>query len=395
MRTHTTLALILVVLASVQLSLAQIELILTPVIARVHSVAPFTIEILDELNQKAEILYQPRPLLKPTKYPADQLKGLESGDLIQANVYSHLYDAGELAIGTGIKDIKKLDRSAKASYASKGVLLYYAPVRNSPNSYLTIYRDGTVLCHDTPGNEMANKHLSEAELKALKRDYFAGQIDQIPSDPSINDGPGLFLFIDRNQKLDVKNPSVRLRTFLARLDSMIEGYIRDSTYRIRYIKRVAIKDWQYGDILPLDLAGGGDGRSYLDQNMERLSRIKAPPAFFKEAEDYDRGEGNFYLYKGKLYWFTFPQCTIAPTGSWACVRVAELPYGKLRDDVWGYTQWPSHLGLKLSAVPEQGLDIPKEEYDKHREFYNSLLLGSRFRYREGDYLFLGVQVNYR
>lgn len=377
-------------------SVTQLEENLSPVIARVHSLEPFTIEILDELKQEGEILYDPRPFTKPSKYSADDLKGLQSGDIILANTYLHLYEAGELAIGTGIKNIKKLDRTARAKYAGKGVLLYYAPVRNSPNSYLTIYRDGTVLCHDLPGNDMGNKHLTAAKLNRLKTLYFAGQINHTPSDPSINEyGPGLFLFIDRNQKLDVKNPSARLQTFLARLDSLIESYVQSSTYRIRYIKRVAIKDWQYADILPLDLAAGENGDVYREQNLERLSRIKPSPAFFKEAEDYDRGRGDFYRYKDKIYSFTFGSCTYIPTGSWACFRATELPYGKLKDNYWGYTEWPSHLGIRLSAVPQQGLDIPKREYYKNREFYSSLLLGSRFRYREGDNLLLGVQVNYR
>jgi hypothetical protein len=377
-------------------SVSQLEESLSTVIARVHSVEPFTIEVLDDLKQKDEILYYPRPFIKPSKYSADDLKGLQSGDVILADTYSHLYDASELALGTGIKNIKKLNRRARVRYAMKGILLYYAPVRNSPNSYLTIYRDGIVLCHGMPGNEMANKHLTEAKLNRLKSAYFAGQINHISSDTSITEyGPGLFLLIDRNQRLDVKNPSARLQGFLARLDSMIESYIQSATYRIRYIKRVAIKDWVYAEILPLDLAGGENGDVYLNQNIERLSRIKASPAFFKEAEDYDRGEGNFYRYKGKLYSFTFGACTDKPTGSWSCVRVAELPYGRLRDNYWGYTEWPNHLGVRLSAVPQQGLDIPKTEYYKHREFYTSLLWGSRFRYREGDCLFLGVQVNYR
>jgi hypothetical protein len=362
----------------------------------VHSIEPFTIEILDDLKQRDEILYYPRPFIKPSKYSIEDLKGLQSGDVILADTYSHPYDAGELALGTAIKNIEKLSPTAKARYARKGILLYYAPVRNSPNSYLTVYRDGTVLCHDLPGNEMANKHLTPAQLHRLTREYFSGQINHMPSDPAINEyGPGLFLFIDRNQKLDVKNPSARLQTFVARLDSIIERYIQSATYRVRYMKRVVIKDWQYADILPLDLAAGEKGKLYLAENFERLSGIRPLPSFFKEAEDYDRGRGDFYRYKYKIYSFTFPICTNKLTGSWACFRATELPYGELKDNYWGYKEWPSDLGLKLSTVPQQGLDIPKTEYYKHREFYKSLLLGSNFRFREGDYLFQGVQVNYR
>lgn len=376
-------------------SVTQLEASFSRVIARVHSVEPFTIEFLDDLTQKDEILYNPRPFIEHMRSSADDLKGLQRGDVILADTYSYSYGSVELAIGIGIKNIRKLNRAARVRFEKKGVLLYYAPVRNSPTSYLTVYRDGTVLCQDMPGNGISNKHLTKAELNGLKSEYFVQQINRIPSDAGISEyGPGIFLSVDHYQKLDINNPPAKFETFLARLNSMIESYVQSATYRIKYIRRADIKDWQYGDILPLDLAADENGRAWLNQNLEKLSRIKPSPAFFKEAEDYDKGRGDFYHYKGKIYSFTFPICTDRPTGSWACFRAAELPYGKLRDNYWGYKVWPSDFGVRLSAVPNEGLDISKDEYYKHKVFYTSLLLGSRFTYREGDYLFQGVQVNY-
>ena len=369
----------------------------SPIIARVLSTDPFIIETVEDLTNGKGAFYAPRPINRNIKYSPDEIKQLQYGDIISANVYSYLYDAGELALGTGIKNVRRLGQQAKSKYNEAGFLIYYLRLTNNPNSYVTIYRDGTVLCHDTAGNYITNKTLSNGELKKLILEFAAEGIDHLPSDSKLKESdPSLISSIGKYQQLKLTNPSPNLKRILERLDALIEGYISKATYRISYFRRFVIKDWPYENIIALDEITDSFGNAYRYKHQVRLSEIKPSTSFMEEAVETCKDSCVLYRYKNKLYaFYLFETCTDGTAGTWACFRATELSFGKIDSNTnWGYIDWPSNVGLKLNAVGKDGLDIPADEYTKHSAFYTQLLFGSRFMYKQGDYIYQGVNTRY-
>ena len=245
--------LVLVVLSTASPCEGSTQTTGSPIIARVLSTDPFIFETLEDPTNGRSALYTPRPISGNIKHSPDEIKHLRYGDIISATVYSYLTAGRELGIGTGITNVRRLDQQAKSEYSKTGFLIYYLRLTNNPNSYLTIYRDGTVLCHDTPGNYITNKVLSKGELRKLVVEFAAEGIDDLPSESTLKEtDPTLISSIGRYQQLDLTNPSPNLKRFLARLDTLIEGYISEATYRISYYRRFLIKDWPYANIIALD-----------------------------------------------------------------------------------------------------------------------------------------------
>lgn len=365
------------------------------VIARVLSTDPFIVEIIKDPTRG--ILYDPRPVIRNIKHVPEEISQLGYGDVISASVYAYQYAAEEMGFGTGFRNIRKLNEQTKSRYARKGFLFHYARVTNSPNSYLTIYRDATVLCHDTPGNYFTNKVLSNRELKRLLSEFTAAGINRLPSETNLKDfSPALISSVGRCQQLNITNPSPNLKRFLSRLDSLIERYINSATYRISYYRRFVIKDWPYESILPLDEITDTFGDAYRYKHRDRLSRIKPPASLIEETSETCKDYCVLYRYKNKVYGVNLlASCSDGTAGTWACFRVVQLSFGKIDNTTnWGYVDWPSELGLRLEDVPKAGLDIPAGEYRKHREFYTRLLYGSRFMYKDGNYIYQGVSTRY-
>lgn len=368
----------------------------SPVIARVLSTDPFIIELIEEPG--SGLVYNPRPIIRNIKHDAKEISQLEYGDVISASTYFYQYDGGEIALGTGFRNVRKLSEQAKYKYDRKGFLFHYSRVTNSPNSYLTIYRDGTVLCHDTAGNYITDKVLSDRELKKLIFEFTAESIDRLPSETKIKENdPALISSFGKYQQLDLTKPSPNLKRFLARLDSLIEGYINSATYRISYYRRFIIKDWSYGNIIALDEITDTFGVTYRYKHQDRLSQLKPLTSLMRETAEDCVDSCALYRYKNKLYGVNLSaSCSDGTAGTWACFRAVQLSFGKIDSETnWGYIDWPSGPGLRLSDVPKDGLDIPAGEYMKHREFYTRLLSGSRFMYKEGNYIYQGVNTRYR
>lgn len=366
------------------------------VIARVLSTDPFLIELIEEPG--SGVVYNPRPVIRNIKHVPEEISQLRYGDVISANTYFYTYDAGELAIGTGFRNVRKLSDHAKSKYDRKGFLFHYLRVTNNPNSYLTIYRDGTVLAHDTPGNYITNKVLSNRELEKLISEFTSSNIDRLPSESKLRDtDPTLISSVGKFQQLALTEPSPNLKRFLARLDSLIQRYIDSATYRLSYYRRFLIKDWPYESIIALDEITDTFGTAYRYKHQDRLSQIKPSASLMRETAETCVDSCVLYRHKNKLYGVNLLDgCSDGTAGTWACFRVVQISFGKIDEKTnWGYIDWPVQLGLKLSDVPKDGLDIPAGEYMKHREFYTRLLSGSRFMYKSGDYIYQGVNTRYR
>ena len=374
-------------------SSAQISQADSRVIARVLSTDPFIIELIEE--PASGLIYNPRPVVRNIKHVPEEVSQLRYGDVISASTYIYHYDAGELAIGTGFRNVRKL---SKAKYDRKGFLFHYLRVTNNPNSYLTIYRDGTVLSHDTPGNYITNKVLSDRELKKLISEFKADKLDRLPSETNLKDtDPALISSLGKYQQLDLTKPSPNLKRFLDRLDALIQRYVDSATYRISYYRRFLIKDWPYESIIALDEITDTFGTAYRYKHQDRLSQIKPSASLMQETAENCIDGCVLFRHKNKLYGVNLLEaCTDGTSGTWACFRIHQLSFGKIDEKTyWGYINWPTEPGLRLIDVPKDGLDIPASEYKKHREFYTRLLSGSRFMYKEGDYVYQGVNTRYR
>ncbi len=369
----------------------------SPIVARVLSTDPFLIETVEDPTKGSSAFYAPRPISRNIQHSTAEIMQLRYGDIITGRVYSYLYDAGELALGTGIRNIRKLGEQAKAKYNKKGFLLSYARLTNTPNSYLTIYRDGTILCQDTPGNYIENKILSNDELKKLISEFEAEGINDLPFEAKLKEfDPALISSIGKYQQLGLANPSPNLKRFLARLDSLIDKYINSATYRITYYRRFLIKDWPYENIIALDEITDSFGNDYRYKHQARLSLIKPSASFIEETVETCKDSCFLYQYKNKLYaFYLLNSCTDETGGTWACFRATELAFGKIDSTTnWGYIDWPTDVGVRLSEIPKDGLDIPADEYIKHSAFYTRLLTGSRFMYKEGNYIYQGINTLY-
>jgi len=303
-------------------------------------------------------------------------------------------------------NLRRVAAKEREKYKRRGFLISYQFNDKSTINQINIFRDGTMILNSSRGNGM-RRHLSPTHLAAFERLYrkdVNSKTNYEAGDDYLK--PRISLNFRRYQYFLIENNSDALGQLIAELNKLIDESVRNATYSIHYRWRFHVKDWQFGEVLPLDLVAGKD-RSYLDQNWERLSKTMAPKAFFEEAkESSDEMNPNLYRYKDKIYKFEFATCTNRPTGSFACFRawptMKDKPSGEF---TWVYKDWPADLEAKLRNIPlnvknedpsfnNNGLTIGKNDFELHREFYLSLVR-QRGWYKEGDYVFADVIVKFR
>jgi len=270
---------------------------------------------------------------------------------------------------------------------------------------MTIYRDGTL---DIATNYSGGlrRQLSEDDLKALEKAFFAGGTDKVESSKSDEWFKlGLTSIFGRYRNFAIDQAAKKEIAFTSFLDDLIQKQMSTAIYRINCRWRFLIKDWKYGDMLPLDEAVD---RRYRGVHRETLSKINVPSELWDEARERS-GEVNlyFYRYKGGLYTIQFGTCTDGSTGTFACFLAAGG--GKPVEDgrVWGiFEEWPNDLQIKLADIPAEGaminsngysngfgkgVEIPKSDVQKHSEFFKRFFNGGA-SYREGEYIYSGLQV---
>jgi hypothetical protein len=252
------------------------------------------------------------------------------------------------------------------------------------------------------------RKLSKRKLDAIEKAFFDKRTDKIESTKTTEEylTVGLTTIFGKYRDLRIDESSKNDVAFLSFLNDLIQKQMLTAKYRINYRWRYRIKDWQYGDVFPLDQASD---RGYLNEHWKTLSETMAPSTLFEEAKErlYEKHDPDayayFYRYKGRLYSVEFPTCTNRPTGSWACVRVSEL--GKRLEDgrIWmSFDEWPKDLRVKLEEIPRSGLisnetrfgtgiEVPESDVEGHRAFFERLLRGSPI-YREGEYIYYDLKV---
>src|SRR5262249_55761279 len=183
------------------------------VVARVLSTEPFRVEILEDPHgtlreaRSQTAVYKPHPIITPISESSDEVKDLRYRDIVTASVGFALTGETELGSQSTFGNIRRVTPPRAKQYNTRGFLIYYRPVRNRPQSYLTIYRDGTVLCHDRQGNEMRHRRLSSSDRTRLIRTAEDAHLDRLVSDERLDEhAPGLILSVTKYQQFRLTNP---------------------------------------------------------------------------------------------------------------------------------------------------------------------------------------------
>lgn len=389
-------------------------------IARVVSTEPFMLEYVDDWYRHQSEGSNDYGFATDTNPQArtEDVSKFKLGDIISGEFCVPLIDncppavnvwqpGEELSIPPPIAiNLKRLGNQYKYKYRNKGLLLSYRRSDKSIITNLSIFRDGTMDLGSFDSGGLRRK-LSKSELEALEKAFFDKRTFKIESSKTDEHFKvGLTTVFGKFRDLRVDESSKKDIAFFSLLDDLIQKQVMGASYRINYMWRYRIKDWQFGDVFPLDEA---IDKGYLRKHWKTLSETMAPAMLFEEAKErlYEKHDPDsyayFYRYKGSLYSIEFPTCTDRPTGSWACVRLAEL--GKPLEDgrvFMSFDEWPKDLRLKLEEIPRDGLinnenrfgkgvEVPTLDIEKHREFFDRLLRGGP-AFCEGEYIYYGLKV---
>ena len=365
------------------------------IVARVLNTSPFVVEVFDMQNQTNDVIgslgIQEGMFVDTGE--KDKLSQLKFNDIITANLYGFTYASVELAFGTAIKDIQKIDNpnyfNSPNVFANRsGTLLRYTPSNTNSNGFLLVFNDGKVFYRDNNNNTFTDKTLSASELNDILKQFAVVNFDKLSTDFETSlYSPMLVLACNRYQKIPLTGNLSNVQPIIAELDKVIDSYRSNAKYSISYNKKYVIKDWQYSSIVQLDQA---NNISFRQQNKDKLSKIKPSPGFYKEVQDFN----TFYRYGGKLYGVYFGSCVDGTAGTWACFGAEELTSqttGGRR-----YNIWPSELSVKLKDISPSGADIPIEEYKAHKDFYDKLLTwDDNLLFLDGDMLYQRLSVSLR
>jgi hypothetical protein len=362
-------------------------------IARVLSVRPFIVEVLDWEAAP----HRKRDYSNLVWYgiqrgqvfdPKAQSPELRFGDLIAARLEPVPCDIG-FDCDPLVMDIEKLDGQARFFNPPihpfnnrSGILIRYVPVLNSKSGeVLVVFNDGFVFYNDRHGNEFARMWLDRAEIDHLLRTFAEAGYHSLPAEWGLKDyQPGLALVHDGYHPVKLGDDRPGLKVITDELDRLIAAYHDGAIRTLEYSAKIPVKSWKYGATVPLAAASEDWSRLLLD--------VSDDPELLEEAREYRA----YYRDSGKIYhvWLDDPPSIMDKP----LMRVTayEIP-AKQSYREWYHT-WPEELTIHLGSVPKIGLDLLEAEYQKHKTFYE-MLLNRRTDdelFLEGDVLYRGVKI---
>lgn len=365
------------------------------IIARVLNTDPFIVEVLDSKPYPSYVFdgLGIQEGLFISQSEKDKIQSLKFNDIISGNLYGFTYASVELAFGTAIRDIKKID--GQISYFSgspnpfanrSGTLIRYTPTTTNSNGFILIFNDKKVFYRDNNNNIFADKQLTEKELEDLLALFSQTKFNDIASDFSVSRySPSLSLICNRYQLIPLNQNSSNLKPITDKLNSIIDSYRSEATRKLTYNKKYTIKNWEYDSIVPLDEA---NKITFRQENKTRLSQMKPSESLKKEVDEFN----TYYRYKEKIYSVYFGSCVDGSAGTWGCFGAEEL-----KTEVSGgrhYKIFPQELSVKLKDVSAGGTKVSKEEYLAHKDFYDTLLTWQdNLLFLEGDYLYQRLWVS--
>ena len=252
------------------------------IIARVVSIEPFIVEILDaDLVSSYNTSLGIREDLFVSTNEKEKISSLQLFNLISAELYGFTYDAGELAFGMAITNVEEI--KGEPSYSNStvdpsnnrsGVLIRYTPTTTNSNEFLIIFNDRSVYYRDNNNNIFSDRQLSNSELNEILEKFTQTNFDNLTSNPLTQRySPSLLFLCNRHQSVVLNDSnSYDLAPILDALDEIIDTYKSEATHRLSYNQKYEVKDWVYGDIITLN---SGDNL-FLAYHTAKLSVVSIP-----------------------------------------------------------------------------------------------------------------------
>jgi hypothetical protein len=248
-----------------------------------------------------------------------------------------------------------------------------------------VYNDGAIYHRNVANVTFTRERLSASELSDLLRAFrtanFNAIADAFPGARS--DGrPSLTLIGARYQRVLIDDP--RIAPVLRRLSAIATR----ATSRAMYILKrgsamsLDVRTWPYPAI---DLERFVDPAIRLAAPTPEPWRRRVPDDFLKSlpveaaASDRSGADSNRAVYfsqSGKLFRVARPSACAARSCSFRDLNAARVTDPASTDPVAAVSSgrlWPRQVGTRLRDVPDSGLTISKQEYDRHKAVYLPLL----------------------
>ncbi len=232
------------------------------------------------------------------------------------------------------------------------------------------------------------ERLSAAELSDLLRAFRAANFNSIATTfPESRSGnrPSITLIGARYQRVVADAGDPRLAPVMKRLNAVAVRATAQAKYVLKRGSALPldVRPWPYAAI---DLERFVDPDLRLAESAPDTWRQRVPDDFLKTlpaetspAERSRLDDGNRAVYfsqSGKLYRVARPFTCAARSCSFRDLNAARVAEPAATDPLLAISSgrlWPRSMNTRLRDVPEGGVTISKQEYDKHEAVYLSLL----------------------
>jgi hypothetical protein len=250
-----------------------------------------------------------------------------------------------------------------------------------------VYNDGGIYHRNVANVTFTRERLSAAELSDLLRAFRAANFNAIAAafpEPRSDSRPSLTLIGARYQRVLIDDADPRVAPVLKRLGAIAAR----ATSRAKYILKrggamsLDVRTWPYGAI---DLERFVDPAMRLGDAAPEAWRQRVPDDFLRglpaeapasERPGLDSNRAVYFSQAGKLFRVARPSSCTARSCSFRDLTAARVTEPAATDPVIAVGSgrlWPRHTSTRLRDVPDGGLTISKQEYDRHKAVYLPLL----------------------
>lgn len=382
------------------------------IIARVLSTSPFIVEVYD-IDPFPGYVFDWLGIQDGYALAKDEVtrvEALQFGDLIKADFFQYLYDAGELAIGTGLTDVQKIDGTPtyfKEDVRSEpfvnrsGTLIRYIA---QDGRRLILFNDGRMYYRSIlESSVISRQSLSKDEMDALLTVFGDSGFDKLGGENLYMSNPSVTLLCSRFQQVPIAGNETSLKPVLDVVETIVAELEMQFEYKISYEERkeITIRPWPFEEVAIGALSGLHDealahyratGRVdedhivYTELHQEFLDQVpkRLPPVTSLV----------YFTENGKLYSVSLGECLpdapVCKENTFYVLAAREIkePAGDVLGP--GIKLWPKTSPLDLSKIPPGGMVLDTAEYEAIRIFYD-LATGDKWFIQNG-YLFEQVKI---
>ena len=250
-----------------------------------------------------------------------------------------------------------------------------------------VYNDGAIYHRNVANVTFTRERLSAAELSDLLRAFRATHFNAIADvfpETRPDSRPSLTLIGARYQRVLIDDDDPRVGPVLKRLNAIAAR----ATSRAKYILKrggmmsLDVRTWPYPAI---DLERFVDPAIRLAAATPETWRQRVPDDFLRslpveaaasERSGTDSNRAVYFSQAGKLFRVARPSTCTARSCSFRDLNAARVTEPAATDPVIAVSSgrlWPRHMSTRLREVPDSGLTISKQEYDRHKAVYLPLL----------------------